>query len=110
MSATISIQPRPRKVSEALRSRGERADPELVRELTAVLFQADPIGLNFEQNVDEYAAEAASIVARVTDDAERADVRRVVVEEFAHWFGEEYIGLPALDRAAEAVAELLAAR
>jgi len=32
--------------------------------LEAVLFEADPIGINFEDNTDEYRAEAESILLR----------------------------------------------
>ena len=56
------------------------------RELSALLFRVDPIGLNFEENTDEYDSEARTILPRLGACRTPEDVRRVVYEEFAAWF------------------------
>ena len=56
--------------------------------VSALLFQHDPIGINFGTNTDEYDPEARTILPRPACRCE-ADVLRVVIEEFHHWFGED---------------------
>ena len=81
------------EASRALRDRGVREHPDLVRRVSAVMFRRDPVRINFETNTDEYAFEAGSVVARLSECGSPADVRRVVVEEFCHWFGPEYAAI-----------------
>ncbi|MTA13275.1 MAG: hypothetical protein F2534_11805 [Actinobacteria bacterium] len=57
-----------------------------------VLFERDPIGLNFESNTDEYRAEAESIALRFLEDAPVLDPGLVVHEEFVRWFGADVCG------------------
>ena len=57
-------------------------------ELSAILFRRDPVGLNFEENDDEYDPEARTILPRLAACASAADVRRVIHEEFGRWFTE----------------------
>jgi hypothetical protein len=64
-----------------------------VGELAVVLFRHDPSGLNFETNVDEYRPEAETIALRRSEARSAVDVRRIVHEEFTHWFGAETTGL-----------------
>lgn len=58
-----------------------------VEELAAILFQHDPVGLNFETNTDEYMSEAETITLRLAAGISEHDAARVVHEEFVRWFG-----------------------
>ena len=58
-------------------------------ELSAILFRLDPIGVNFEENTDEYDQEAGTILPRLRVCRSAADVDRVVHEELARWFAPD---------------------
>ena len=62
---------------------------EMFDATAALLFRHDPIGINFEDNTDEYEPEARTILPRLRDCHSEADVCRVVHEEFVRWFGPE---------------------
>jgi hypothetical protein len=62
--------------------------------LEALLFEADPIGINFEDNSDEYRPEAETIQLRRAEASSVADVRRIIHEEFVRWFDEQLAGPP----------------
>ena len=62
--------------------------------LEAVLFEADPIGLDFEDNTDEYRSEAQTILLRLHEAASKEGVRRIVHEEFVAWFDDRMAGPP----------------
>lgn len=66
--------------------RAEYAD--LFASVSAILFECDPIGINFDDNTDEYDAEAGSIIPRLRECATERDVRRVIHEEFTKWFSD----------------------
>ena len=66
----------------------------LIERLSAILFEEDPIGVNFEDNTDEYDLEAGTIVPRLKDCHSVEDVRAVVHEEFVRWFEAEIAGPP----------------
>ena len=64
----------------------------LIARVEALLFAADPIGINFETNTDEYNPEAVSIIAR-REEFESVDaLQRVVHEEFVRWFDADTAG------------------
>jgi len=60
--------------------------------LAALLFKADPVGIGFEDNTDEYEPEVGSILPRLRTCASAADVQRVVHEEFCRWFDSDTAG------------------
>jgi hypothetical protein len=60
----------------------------VVNRISAILFKADPIGINFGHNSDEYDSEAETIVLRLIEGAREEDISRVVHEEFERWFGD----------------------
>ncbi len=62
--------------------------------LEALLFRHDPIGLNFEDNTDEYRPEAETIALRRREVASEQDATRVVHEEFVRWFDAGTAGPP----------------
>jgi len=85
------------KQAEIQSARARRAadtsnSQELVAEVTRVHFDADPIGINFETNIDEYAAEAETIVINLPRVAGVADTQALVHETFRAWFGPSSAG------------------
>jgi hypothetical protein len=74
------------------RSHIKRKYPHLFNEASALLFRFDPIGINFEDNTDEYEPEVGTILPRLPHCHSSADARRVVFEEFRKWFGPETAG------------------
>ena len=58
----------------------------------ALLFDDDPIGINFGRNLDEYRSEARTIVRRLAEAKSERDVNVIVHEEFVRWFGSEIAG------------------
>ena len=68
---------------------------EVADAVSAVLFRRDPVGINFEDNTDEYDAEAEGIVLRLAaapaiDSVETVEV--IVHQEFIRWFDEKTAG------------------
>lgn len=57
-----------------------------------MLFAADPIGISFDTNTDEYDAEAESIVPRLTRATSEADAIEIVFSKFQRWFGPDIAG------------------
>jgi hypothetical protein len=70
---------------ERTRLRGEF--PALFDDLSSLFFEVDPMGLNFEVNPDEYAAEVGTILPRVMNASAAAEIVPVLQEEFQRWFG-----------------------
>ena len=60
--------------------------------LSSILLIEDPVGINLVENIDEYAPEVGTILPRLRDCRSEDDVRRVVHEEFAKWFGTSTAG------------------
>jgi hypothetical protein len=69
-----------------------RKYPKFFDEASALLFRCDPIGINFEDNTDEYDPEVGTILPRLSGCHSPSEVRRVVFEEFCRWFGSETAG------------------
>ena len=79
----------------ATRKTAVEPDRELADTVSAILFAHDPIGINFEENTDEYDAEAESIVLRLAADQaidSAASVEVIVHGEFVRWFNAELAG------------------
>ncbi|MGI9584438.1 MAG: hypothetical protein ACR2N7_02495 [Acidimicrobiia bacterium] len=65
-----------------------KAYQDRVQAVSAVLYELDPIGINFGDNTDEYDPEARTIVARLGDaQPTESDLVKLVHKEFRHWFG-----------------------
>jgi len=80
---------------EVERSRRERLRAQyeqLFEQVSAALFALDPIGINFEDNSDEYDSEAGTIVSRLAGCRSVEEVQKVVHEEFVRWFGDDVAG------------------
>ena len=59
----------------------------LFASISAALFEADPVGINFDDNTDEYDPEAGTIIPRLGSAKSAEDVQAIVYEEFCTWFG-----------------------
>ena len=66
--------------------------PGLVSEVSAILYAADPVGINFGVNPDEYDTEAETIVAGLPEARSHADVVILTHATFVLWFDEEIAG------------------
>jgi hypothetical protein len=60
--------------------------------MAALLYREDPIGINFEDNADEYELEAGTILPRLRSCHSANDVLQVVHAEFVRWFGSATAG------------------
>jgi len=64
----------------------------LFASVSDALFKADPVGINFETNTDEYEPEAGTIIPRLRSAASAEDVQTIVHEEFCRWFDPVNVG------------------
>jgi hypothetical protein len=60
--------------------------------VSEILFKADPIGINFEFNTDEYEPEVDTIIPRLFSGMSASDVQTIVYEEFCRWFDPDTAG------------------
>lgn len=74
------------------RDKLKREYQNLFLSISAVLFKADPIGINFEDNTDEYAPEVGTILPRLHSALSEVDVQAIIYEEFVRWFDKETVG------------------
>ncbi|MFT4228241.1 hypothetical protein [Micropruina sp.] len=65
---------------------------DLVEAISVALFEADPIGINFEANTDEYDAEAETIVIALPSTTDAKDVRALTHKVFVQWFDGQTAG------------------
>ena len=73
---------------ESIRS----AYPDLFARVSEILFRLDPIGINVEDNSDEYEPEVGTIIPRLAYVTTLDAVRFVVHDEFVKWFTAEVAG------------------
>jgi hypothetical protein len=59
----------------------------LFQEVSAILFHYDPMHVNAGFNTDEYNPEVGTILPRLKECRSAQEVREVVYEECARWFG-----------------------
>jgi hypothetical protein len=65
---------------------------ELFEALSEILFRLDPVGINFEDNSDEYEPEVGTILPRLCYVTDVDDIRFVVHDEFVKWFDSDFAG------------------
>ena len=65
---------------------------ELFDSVAALLYRHDPVGINFEDNADEYEPEARTILPRLNNCHSPNDVLQVVHSEFVRWFDSATAG------------------
>lgn len=97
-----------RAVRRAKREALRREFGELYAAVSAILFEEDPIGINFGSNTDEYEPEVDTILPRLARCVTAADVCAVVHEEFVRWFDSGIAGPP--ERYARIAERILLAR
>jgi hypothetical protein len=85
------VQRNREEIQEA-RSRLRQEYGQLFDSISALLFRHDPIGINFEENTDEYDLEAETILPRLRTCTSELDVLRTVHEEFVRWFDVQTAG------------------
>lgn len=64
----------------------------LLRQVSRILFQHDPLGVDFESNTDEYDGEAELILMRLRANPSAPDVRTIVYQVFVELAGEKTAG------------------
>jgi len=64
----------------------------LFDEVAALLFRHDPVGINCEDNTDEYEPEVGTILPRLRSCHSPDDVCRMVHQEFVRWFDADTAG------------------
>ncbi len=79
-------------IIKADRKRLKQQYGELFDSISATLFEADPIGINFDSNTDEYEPEVGTILPRLKSAASADDVETIIHEEFCRWFSPEDAG------------------
>jgi hypothetical protein len=67
---------------------------DMVAALEQLLFERDPIGINFEENADEYRLEAETITLRLPEAATEGDLCRIIHQEFVRCFDADLAGPP----------------
>jgi len=77
---------------------------DLYDRVLQILFEIDPIGINFSHNTDEYEPEVETILPRLRSCTSARDVQQVVHEEFCRWFDADLAGAP--DRYGEIAAKI----
>ncbi len=84
---------------------------DLMEKISKILFEEDPIGINFEENTDEYDTEARTIVPRLGNSKSIEDIQQILHEEFCRWFDEKTAGeISRYRRIAERIWTLIAVR
>lgn len=77
---------------------------DLVDEVSRLLFRADPVGINFETNTDEYDAEAETIVIALPNVHGPDDVKALAHGSFVQWFDARTAG--PVERYAEVASQI----
>lgn len=55
--------------------------------LIRILFEADPIGINYGHNTSEYESEVTTILPQLQEAHSPTDVYQIVFDELDQWFG-----------------------
>jgi len=84
--------PRTREKIQEERQQLKRQYGQLFERVSTLLFVHDPVGINFETNVDEYEPEVGTILPRLSSCQSAKEVKQVVYEEFLVWFDSDTVG------------------
>jgi hypothetical protein len=80
---------------------------DLLEKVSKVLFEEDPVALDFGDNADEYDTEASTILPRLRNCHSAADTRNVIYEVFCRWFDAPTAGpIERYTRASERIWQL----
>ena len=61
-------------------------------QLAQILFEEDPIGINFNDNTDEYEPEAGTILPRLCQCETTEQIQDLLHSEFVRWFDVDTAG------------------
>ncbi|MDF2442557.1 MAG: hypothetical protein JWR01_760 [Subtercola sp.] len=61
-------------------------------DISRILFEADPVGINFSTNSDEYDPEASAILAKLGSVDSVASLQACVHSVFVEWFDASLAG------------------
>lgn len=75
--------------------------------IAEILFRHDPMGINFEDNTDEYESEVSTILPHLESVSFEQETLGVTHQEFGRWFGEDLAG--SKSRYKDAAAEIWSA-
>lgn len=64
----------------------------LFASISEALFRADPAGISFEFNTDEYDPKTGTIIVHLSSAQSAEDVQAIVYEEFCRWFSPIDVG------------------
>ncbi|MFC7488130.1 hypothetical protein ACOCJ7_17795 [Knoellia sp. CPCC 206453] len=84
-----------RRAAKARRREASADKRELVQAVSKAMFRADPVGINFETNTDEYDPEAETLVIALPETKGPEDVMVLTHQCFVEWFDEETAGPPS---------------
>jgi hypothetical protein len=84
-----SNEPQDETFMTAERDALKRQYGKLFAAISEVLFEADPVGINFEINSHEYEPEVGTIIPRLSSAQPAEDVQTIIYEDFCRWFGAE---------------------
>lgn len=62
--------------------------------LAQILFEEDPMGINFEDNTDEYEPETGTILPQLRHCQTVAETQGLLYSEFVRWFEASHAGPP----------------
>ena len=61
----------------------------VIRKVSTILFECDPMCLNFGSNRDEYDPEAVTIISMLKYRESVDDAVDIIVDSFRHWFDQD---------------------
>lgn len=66
-------------------------NPAYFEAMSAILFEHDPVGINYVTNCDEYDSETATIIPRLPECKSESDVRTLLQDVLLSWFTEQLV-------------------
>lgn len=70
----------------------KQAYSTLLSRVSQILFEADPAGINFDENTDEYDMEAAAILVELKHCRDALQLATSVHKVFVEYFGSDIAG------------------
>ncbi len=78
-------------MSDEVESVREKYGP-LFTDILELLYESDPVGINYGDNRDEYEPEVRTLLPRLPAARSCDDVQTIVHEEFLRWFDAHTVG------------------
>jgi hypothetical protein len=95
MSTPTGTKPEGAEARARLRAEREALKNEyaaLFATVSALMYEHDPIGINFGDNPDEYEPEAGTVIPRLESCRDATELTDVLHEEFCRWFDADTAG------------------